>query len=102
PSFFLGEEMAAPPPPRLRTGPVVGASVRLVPGVILVNLPATVPVLAHIDLPAGAAAAEVAAGTVRLLVDGEQVGVEDVVVRVRRSEERRVGKEGRCRGVAGD
>ena len=78
-SYFLGDGMAPPPQPHLRTGDLLDAEVRLVPPVVLTGSPWMADVLGIITLPAGHRAAEVADGTVRMVVDGALVEAEAVL-----------------------
>jgi hypothetical protein len=77
-SYFLGDQMAPPPSPHLRTGELLPAAIQLAPPIWPVSSPAMPDVLATITLPAGAEATEVATGTVRMVVDGALVETETV------------------------
>lgn len=77
-SYFLGDGMAPAPLPRLRTGELLPAAMRLAPPVWPAGGPGTPDVLANITLPAGRQASEVAVGTVRMVVDGALVETESV------------------------
>jgi hypothetical protein len=77
-SYFLGDGMDAPPQPHLRTGEPLAAALRLAPPVWPAGSPSAPDVLATITLPAGRAAADVAVGTVRLVIDGALVETDSV------------------------
>jgi Rhamnogalacturonan I lyases beta-sheet domain len=73
PSYYLGSGMAQPAQPHLRTGPALPCSVQLIPPVWRAG-GAWLPVaVAAITLPEGQDASAVAAGTVRIQLDGALV-----------------------------
>jgi fibronectin type 3 domain-containing protein len=77
-SYYLGDGMAAPELPHLRTGEVVPATMQLLPPVLVVGEGTPGQVTARVSLPTGVVAADVAAGTVRMVVDGDLVSAESV------------------------
>ncbi|HEX6288770.1 MAG TPA: hypothetical protein VFZ66_06240 [Herpetosiphonaceae bacterium] len=77
-SYYLGEGMAQPARPRIRTGSVVPASVDIDPDVWNVKTPNTSPRSAtlYVELPHGDDVAHVVGSTVRVFADGKAIEVQ--------------------------